>query len=193
MRVRTRRRKVIFKTYLEYFFIAILLAAVVRMTVISPFKIPTNSMSPALIKGDFVFAYTLPFGIKFPFSEGKIGNAILPSRNDVVLYRYELDKESLFIKRVLGLPGDKVEISHGKLLINDEPRMNLPSEAGIPPFLVPQNSVFLIGDNAEKSDDLQYWSIVSKERVLGRIQWVWLSVDQQTNAIRWDRFFKPIK
>lgn len=189
---RRRRRKVIFKTYLEYLVIAVGLALILRMTVVSPYKMPSDSMNPVLQRGDFVFAYTLPFGIHSPLSEKKWGNSILPRKGDVVLYRYELDKKSLFIKRVLGLPGDKVEISQGKLLINEKVEKEFPFDSNLKPFLVPQDSVFLIADNPMKSDDLQYWSIVSKERVLGLIKWVWLSVDQDTNMIRWNRILETI-
>lgn len=189
---RSSRRKLILNTYIEYALWSAFLAVFIRVLVISPYKIPSDSMSPSLLRGDFVFAYTLPFGIQIPFSFSKWGAARLPERGDILLYRYELDKKSLFIKRAMGLPGDKVEITKGKLIVNDAEVTTVPTDLELPAFLVPQNSVFLVGDNPIKSDDLQYWSIISKERVLGRIKWIWLSMDPGDNQIRWDRIFSTV-
>lgn len=186
------RRKLLLRVYIERSLLAVTVALVMRIFVITPIQIPSDSMEPVLIKGDYAFAYTLPFGISLPMLKDKIGKSSLPKRGDVVLYRYELDRYSLFVKRVMGLPGDKIEIKNGQLFVNNEGRAKITEDVVLPPFLLPQGSLFLIAESPLKSDDLQYWSVISKDRVLGRIITIWLSIDSSSRKINWNRIFKSV-
>lgn len=88
------------------------------MFVIAPYKIPTSTMTPSLLSGDYVFVFKIPFGAKIPFLK-KIGEVQALQRGDVVLFNYSRDPDTKFIKRVVGLPGDKIEYKDRQLTIND--------------------------------------------------------------------------
>jgi len=98
--------------------LAILLAFIVRVFVVSAYRIPTLAMLPALLPGDFIFGYKLPYGLPLPFSKGvKLGGK-LPERGEVVIFRCPYDLGISCIKRVIGLPGDRVEIRGNRLILN---------------------------------------------------------------------------
>jgi signal peptidase I len=105
--------------YFESLLIAVFIAVLLRAFVISAYKIPTASMAPTLMPGDFVFCYKLPFGFRVPFIKNKVGGQRLPVRGEVVVFRFPIDEEINFIKRVVGLPGDRIEIKGRKLYINE--------------------------------------------------------------------------
>jgi signal peptidase I len=107
--------------YFESLVIAIFIAVTLRAFVISAYKIPTASMAPTLQPGDFVFCFKLPYGIRIPFTESKLGAGKVPDRGEVIVFRFPMDDRVSFIKRVIGLPGDKIEIKNRKLWINDKP------------------------------------------------------------------------
>lgn len=107
------------REYTESLLVAVILALILRFFVISAYKIPTGSMAPTLKIGDFIFAYKLPYGIPLPFSNGEKIAQKLPERGDVVVFRYPGNETVNYVKRVVGLPGDKIEIKNKKLIIND--------------------------------------------------------------------------
>ena len=102
----------------------VLLAIVIRITIVEPFKIPTGSMKGNLLVGDFIFATKYSYGYSrysFPFNIGPFKDKILytsPKRGDVVIFRPPSDVRSHYIKRVIGLPGDTVQIKHGVVHVN---------------------------------------------------------------------------
>lgn len=107
----------------EYFatvIFAILLAVVVRFFILTAYKVPTGSMQPALKPGDFIFSWRLAYkdlGASF-FSDQDVA---IPARGDLVVFTYPSVPAVSYVKRVMGLPGDKVEIREGRLWLNDEP------------------------------------------------------------------------
>jgi signal peptidase I len=107
------------REYTESLIVAVCLALVLRFFVISAYKIPTGSMLPTLKVGDFIFAYKLPYGFPIPFSGGERWSARLPERGDVVVFRYPGNANVNYVKRVVGLPGDRIAIKDKKLFIND--------------------------------------------------------------------------
>jgi signal peptidase I len=119
MRKYTVRSRKFYKSYLEALFITLIVGLLLRLFVVAPYKIPTTSMSPALLSGDYVFVYKLPFGAKIPFV-GKFGSVKTLKRGDIVLFSYTRDPDTKFIKRVLGLPGDRIEYKDRDLIINGE-------------------------------------------------------------------------
>lgn len=119
MRKYTVRSRKFYRSYLEALFITLMIGLVLRLFVISPYKIPTSTMMPALYSGDYVFVFKLPYGIKIPFFK-KFGETQNLKRGDIVLFSYTRDPDTKFIKRVLGLPGDKIEYKNRELIINGQ-------------------------------------------------------------------------
>lgn len=101
--------------------IAILLALIFRSSVASPYKIPSGSMIPTLKIGDFIFVSKLSYGIKIPFTNKNMVNFAGPKRGDVIVFIEPIHRQVDYIKRVIGLPGDKVELKNDVLYINDKP------------------------------------------------------------------------
>lgn len=111
--------KLVLREYIESLFIAIILAIVLRLFVFSAYKIPSESMMPTLRVGDFIFAYKLPYGVDLPLVGRRWSTGHLPSHGELIVFKHPKDKTVSYVKRVVGLPGDKVEIRSGLLLIND--------------------------------------------------------------------------
>jgi signal peptidase I len=107
------------RDYIENILIAVLLALFVRAFVLTGYKVPTGSMAPTLLPGDFIFSYRLPFGLKLPFSEKKIF-VHPPRRGDVVVFTYSEQPQVAYVKRVIGLPGDRIEIKNDHLIVNEK-------------------------------------------------------------------------
>lgn len=107
-------------------FYAILIAIVIRTIWFEPFKIPSGSMYPTLYVGDYLFVSKYTYGYSkhslpwsLPLFEGRIWEDE-PERGDVVVFKYPQDNKTDFIKRVIGLPGDKIKLERGRLFINGE-------------------------------------------------------------------------
>lgn len=199
-------RKSSWNDYFENILVAIFLAFVVRTFVITGYKVPTSSMSPTLVAGDFIFSYRIPFGIKIPFSVGKV-LAKSPERGDVVVFTYPDQPRVHYVKRVIALPGDRVEIKNGQLSVNGanyyyenvqdqedseffeikkekspQSEWLLTLQKGVEgqnygPLIVPPNELFMLGDNRDSSDDSRYWGTVPILRVEGKVVLIWLSLD----------------
>jgi signal peptidase I len=110
--------------WVEYgasFFPVILLVFVLRSFVVEPFKIPSGSMIPTLQVGDFILVNKFTYGIRLPVINKKIIDVNLPKRGDVMVFRYPEDPSLDYIKRVIGVPGDKVAYQSKRLSVNGEP------------------------------------------------------------------------
>lgn len=108
----------IFREYAEAIIIALILALFIRSFVIQAFKIPSGSMIPTLLVGDHIVVNKFLFGTKIPFTEKKIIPIRKPKRGDIVVFRYPKDLSKDYIKRVVGLPGDKLRIEGSDIYIN---------------------------------------------------------------------------
>jgi signal peptidase I len=123
-RARLRDDKLRQPWWLEYtasFFPVILAVFVVRSFIIEPFKIPSGSMIPTLLVGDFILVNKYEYGLRLPISNTKITQGSPLQRGDVVVFRYPKDESVDYIKRVIGLPGDTVAYEDKKLTINGKP------------------------------------------------------------------------
>ncbi|MCC6277478.1 MAG: signal peptidase I [Oligoflexia bacterium] len=120
------RRQAIWREYVEGVIVAVLVALALRAFVISAYKIPSNSMIPTLRSGDVIFAWKLPYRVTFPFSKSNWIKPRIPARGAVMLFRYPDDPRLVFVKRVMGIPGDKVEVRGQTVIINDNPVASIP-------------------------------------------------------------------
>ena len=202
-----------FREYLENILIAVFLALMVRTFVLTGYKVPTSSMAPSLLPGDFIFSYRVPFGVQIPLSDYKFA-VHPPHRGEVVVFTYPGQPHISYVKRVVGLSGDKIQVSNGDLVVNDqkfqlEPNETEPANEGFQvftelapegsrsillqkprnlkqfgPIVVPPGEVFLLGDNRDSSDDSRYWGTVPLDHIEGRVVWIWMSLDWQHKV--WD-------
>lgn len=112
--------KILVREYTESLLIAVVVALILRFFIISAYKIPTGSMVPTLKVGDFIFAYKSSYGVPIPFTSGSKWGSRLPERGEVVVFRYPGNESVNYVKRVVGLPGDRIAIKNKKLIINDD-------------------------------------------------------------------------
>lgn len=108
------------KDYLVTILVSVLLALFVRSFIMTAYKVPTGSMQPTLKAGDFIFSYRLAYGFRFPWASSAL-NEKVPERGDLVVFSYPNQPDTSYVKRVIGLPGDKIQITNGKLVINETP------------------------------------------------------------------------
>jgi signal peptidase I len=165
---------------------ALLLALVIRTLLFQPFSIPSGSMRPTLLEGDYLFVtkwsygysrYSLPFGPDI-FS-GRIWGSE-PKRGDVVVFKFPPDPSIDYIKRVVGLPGDKIQVKDGQLFINGYDTLDLnPNSIGdnTREFDVPPGHYFMMGDNRDNSADSRFTvGYVPAENLVGRANLVFFSI-----------------
>jgi len=117
--------------YAKSFFPIFVIVLILRSFLVEPFRIPSSSMVPTLLIGDFILVNKFTYGIRIPVINHKVIELNSPERGDVVVFRYPLDPATPFIKRVVGLPGDQVEYTDKQVFINGE----LVSQSAEPPFV----------------------------------------------------------
>jgi signal peptidase I len=195
------RKKSVFREYAEAAAIAVLLALFIRTFVVQAFKIPSGSMEPTLLVGDHILVNKFMYGIKIPLIRKTLIPISEPDRNDIIVFIYPLDKSKDFIKRVIGLPGDKIEIIDQRIYINGklyQDRHGFYSDRGnssahsrvknhFGPVTVPGDHLFVMGDNRNHSYDSRFWGFVPIRSVKGKafiIYWSWPN---------WKRFLDIIR
>jgi signal peptidase I len=215
-------KKSVAREYFESLVIAVVLALFIRTFVVQAFKIPTGSMEQNLLIGDHLLVNKFVFGP----SMNAVERAVLPmkdiARRDVIVFKYPEDPERDFIKRVIGLPGDQVEVRHKRVFVNgerlDEPYVfymeqppplpedgtsgNLPTSGTDPrefygPVTVPANHYFVMGDNRDNSQDSRYWGFLPRHYVKGKALVIYWSYDAGSGNIltgtRWNRLLHQVR
>lgn len=220
------------REYGEAFGIALVLALIIRTFFIQAYKIPSGSMEPTLLIGDHILVNKLIYGLRLPDSFFGLTIPGIPwgeyifrlepvHRGDVVVFVFPPDPTKDFIKRVIGIPGDKVQVKDGKVFLNGAempdphahfdvppqersavtPRDNFPPRTpGDPnadpgPVTVPAGKYLMMGDNRDHSYDSRFWGFVDANEVEGRaivIYWSWDSDGSGLLPIRWGRFGKVV-
>ncbi|MEM7646460.1 MAG: signal peptidase I [Pseudomonadota bacterium] len=205
--------QVIFREYFEGILAACFLALFLRFFVVSVLFMPTDSMEPSLIKGDFVVGWRLSFGLPLPLMKGERLNFKPPKRGDLISFRFPGDEEQLIVRRVVGLPGEKISILAGKVIINGKPmvyeeiaeegtwRESVIGEASyeikslapndMPEVTVPQDQYFVLSDKRSHLDDSRDWGFIPNASIESRLGFRWLSLENGADGvrIRWDRLF----
>jgi len=210
-----QKKKSVFREYAEAIVVAILLALFIRTFVVQAFKIPSGSMLPTLLIGDHLLVNKFIYGIKVPFTGKLLVPIKEPKAGDIIVFRYPKDRSIDYIKRVVGEPGDTIQLKNKKLYINgkrvDDPHAHFTSTSVMPasmspkdnfgPITVPEGKYFVMGDNRDNSSDSRFWGYVEEADVLGKamiIYWSWdidkplTSVDRFA-SIRWDRLADVIR
>lgn len=206
--------------------IALLIVFAIRSAIVEPFKIPSGSMIPTLYVGDFIFVNKFAYGLKLPFSD-LFGPPITlihrepPKHGDIIVFLYPKEPDTHYIKRVIGLPGDTVEVRNKVVFINGQPlpqteaasdeKLAQLKDIGDPrygdshmkllrekiegghehkilidqnndytmnfePAKIPEDHLFVMGDNRDFSNDSRFWGLVPFENISGRAEVIWLSM-----------------
>ena len=172
--------KSVLREYIESVVVAVLLALVVRTFFLQAFKIPTGSMRPTLVEGDRILVDKITYGIPIPFSAARLPRVRPPQRGDIVVFRSIDDPHRDFIKRLVAVGGDTVEIRDLKVWVNGRPLNDPPvfrqmayynrgvyAQSG-QPAKVPPGYYFFLGDNSASSRDSRYWGFLPEAKIIGR-------------------------
>ena len=199
--------------------VALILALIIRTFIVQSFHIPSGSMIPTLLVGDFILVDKVTYHFR-PVERG-----------DVVVFHFPLNESVYYIKRVIGLPGDRIQVKNGVLYVNGKPCKYqplgkytyyengeehtgellyefLPKKRGgikkhyilktgiqgdnTPVYVVPQGKYFMMGDNRNNSYDSRYWGFVDRKEIVGIARIIFFSWDSEKHLPRFGRIFKLI-
>jgi signal peptidase I len=201
------------REYFESIVIAVILALFVRTFVVQAFKIPTGSMENNLLIGDHLLVNKFVFG---PTSTS-IERVLLPigtiRRGDVLVFKYPEQPDRDFIKRVIGLPGETLEVREKKVYVNgsalDEPYAHFLSPASeasafhevtsfdvrerYGPVTIPANHYFMMGDNRDNSQDSRYWGFLPRENIKGKALLIYWSYEAERDEYQGEGLAATVK
>jgi signal peptidase I len=201
------KSKSTFREYAEAIGMALLLALFIRTFIVQAFKIPSGSMIPTLQIGDHILVNKLSYGVRIPFLEHYLVSFTTPHRGDVVVFIFPEDRSKDFIKRVIGVAGDTVEVRGKKVYVNgkqiEDPHAHFEGDdaqmAGLigrddyGPKTVPENHVFVMGDNRDRSYDSRFWGYVNLDDIRGKAILIYWSWDGGDRWVRWERLGSLIR
>jgi signal peptidase I len=213
------------REYVEAFGVALLLAIVLRTFFIQAYKIPSGSMEPTLLVGDHIIVNKLDYGFRLPDSifgltpladtipYGKYVFQIASvHRGDVVVFVFPEDRSKDFIKRVIGLPGDIVEVKAATVYLNGQrvadphahfdkslsERMTSSQADYMGARKLGPDEYFMMGDNRDHSYDSRFWGPISRDAIEGRAMFIYWSCADNDSAlscfydVRWSRIFNLV-
>ena len=186
------------REWTESIVVALILALIIRTFVVQAFKIPSGSMEDTLLIGDHLLVSKFVYGIQIPFTDKRILTFKHPQQGDVIVFEFPEDRNKSyfarrdFIKRVVGVPGDVVEVRDKQVYVNgvkyELPQAihkeadTIPAEYGprdfMKPVTVPADSYFVMGDNRDRSYDSRFWGFVTDPEIKGKAfikYWSWNS------------------
>lgn len=206
-----------YREYAEALFVAAILALIIRTFVVQAFKIPSGSMEDTLLVGDHLLVCKFIYGTKIPFMDQFIFPLTNPKHGDVIVFEFPEDEGKPwlerrdFIKRVVGVPGDVIEVRNKKVYVNGE-HQAIPQEVHkessvilpgsaispqdyrdfMPPIVVPENSYFVMGDNRDRSYDSRFWGVVDRSKIKGKAFIKYWSWDHEKTLPRLNRIGRLI-
>jgi len=190
--------------WIEYprsFFPVLFIVLLLRSFLFEPFQIPSGSMLPTLRIGDFILVNKYAYGLRLPVLGTKIVDIGEPARGDILVFKYPVDERINYIKRIIGLPGDKIVYSDKRITINGQPlEYNLTAATRRVEFLtetlgdiehqlqvtlgmiertegswtVPEGHYFVMGDNRDNSSDSRRWGFVPEANIVGKAFAIWM-------------------
>jgi signal peptidase I len=198
-------KKTVFREYLESIVVAVILALFIRTFAVQAFKIPTGSMEPNLLIGDHLLVNKLVYSPSFGPLEDELFGKRPIQRGHVVVFKFPEDPTRDFIKRVIGLPGETIEIRNKKVYVGGKPLeepyahfIDTPLRPDDPEFshggdairdnwgpeVVPQGKLLVLGDNRDNSRDSRYWGFLPIDQVKGRallVYWSYNATKEEYN------------
>jgi signal peptidase I len=180
---------------------AVLIALLITTFVIKMYKIPSRSMVPTLLVGDQLVVNKFIYGIKIPYFRNTIIPFTNPQRGDIIVFIYPKDRSKDYIKRVIGVSSDKIEIKNKIIFINGKQYSDaygiysdtvtysgsMQPRDNFGPVTVPASSLFVMGDNRDESMDSRFWGFVDLKDVQGKAFIIYWSWNPEERNIRWGR------
>ena len=200
-------KKSVWRENIEAILVAIVIALFIRTFMVQAFKIPSGSMKQTLQIGDHILVNKFTYGVKIPYLRKTIIPLKNPKRGDIVVFKYPVDPNKDFIKRVIGIAGDVIEIRDKQLYVNGEPVNHaygvytdpriLPARPkprdNFGPVTVPQSALFVMGDNRDESYDSRFWGFVDYKALNGKAFIIYWSWDKENFGVRWGRLGRLLK
>lgn len=206
--------------YSRSFFPVLLIVFLLRAFLFEPFRIPSGSLEPTLLTGDFILVNKYDYGVRIPVIHKKVMQVGKPQRGDIIVFRWPPDQSYDLIKRVIGLPGDHVSYINKELTVNGQKINQEVVEETTPTttkkledllgvkhqiyintdrlspdykdIVVPEGMYFVMGDNRDDSADSRYWGFVPEKNIIGKAVLVWMSWDSADTNVRWKRIGQVI-
>jgi signal peptidase I len=192
---------------IEAILVAVIIALFIRTFVVQAFKIPSGSMKQTLQIGDHILVNKFIYGIKIPYWRKTIIPLKNPQKGDIIVFKFPVDPEKDFIKRVVGVAGDVIECKDKKLYVNHKPVNHeygvhtdphiIPARVrprdNFGPITVPDNALFVMGDNRDESFDSRFWGFVDLDAVNGKAFIIYWSWDKDNFSVRWNRLGRMLK
>jgi signal peptidase I len=178
------KQKSALREWVEAFVVALALAIFVRTFFFQIYKIPTTSMVPTLMPGDKIFVSKVAYGPKVPFTPLRLPGLKSLERGEVVVFVPPSDRNKAYIKRLIGLAGDRVLIKDGNIYVNGkqiaDPRIarNYYYNQGQcvkddKEVIVSKGKYFFLGDNSINSQDSRYWGVADEKDIIGKAIFIW--------------------
>jgi signal peptidase I len=218
------------RNWLRPFVVVAVIMIAMRSSLVDWNVVPTGSMKPTIVEGDYIFVNKLAYDLRVPLSGQPVWTFGDPRRGDIVVFTPPGERDR-FVKRIVGVPGDVIEMRDNRLLVNGraaqyhdlaadlhaDARNESPqgdwfgqeivagrahavmlagdsaSLTSFEPVVVPEGHYFVMGDNRDNSKDSRVFGFVSRDRIVGRVGRVAVSLDpDRHHAPRWHRFFQPL-
>lgn len=215
-KIKTGPKKPWYREWSEALIVAVVLALIIRTFLFQAFKIPSGSMLDTLLIGDHLLVNKFIYGTQLPFTDDRYLVVRKPERGDVIVFEFPEDEGKSyfnrrdFIKRVIGLPGDIIEVKAKQVYVNGQP-FTVPQEVHkdpevipsvasprdfVGPIKVPEGSYFVMGDNRDYSYDSRFWGFVKRAKIKGLAfikYWSWDAKADWLHKIRFNRIGRLIE
>lgn len=160
------------------FLLGLVLLFVTRMSFADHYRVPSGSMEPTIQIGDHLFVNKLAYDLKLPLLDTPLLALNAPTRGDVVVFAFPQDPSQTYVKRLVGLPGDVIQVRRGQVRINgqDLPEVRSPLPSWDPrldgDWIVPEGEYFMMGDHRDNSSDSRDWGFVKRAQLKGRAEFL---------------------
>jgi signal peptidase I len=198
------------RDWTEALIVAAVLALIIRSLVVQAFKIPSGSMENTLLIGDHLLVNKFVYGLNLPFSDEPILSMRDPERGDIIVFEFPEDKNKSyfkrrdFIKRVIGEPGDTIEIRNKNVFVNGkryltpeavykDGTMTAGPRDNMRPITIPPDKYFVMGDNRDRSYDSRFWKFVDRSEIKGLAFIKYWSWNSEKFSPRWNRIGRTIE
>jgi signal peptidase I len=203
-----KRQKSALRENIEAVIIAVIIAMFIRTFIVQAFKIPSGSMLETLQIGDHILVNKFIYGVKIPFTDGKVLVSVKdPKKGDIVVFEFPVDPSKDFIKRVIATEGDTIEIIKKNIYVNNKlvqgekfavyednriypwnyPFLEKAQRDNLRKMTIPENKLFVMGDNRDNSHDSRFWGFVDLKSIKGKAFIIYWSWDKNEFGVRWKR------